>query len=76
MTALKHNMEKNVCVFMNWYVQKQLRHITELTVDGEQLRGVFEPEYTKQDLKNVTELKQLMVINYCMRSAWRRRRRT
>lgn len=46
------------------------------TVDGEQLLGVSEPEYMKQDLKNVTELKQPMVINYCMRSAWRRRRST
>ena len=34
------------------------------TVGGEQLLGVFEPEYMKQDLKNVTELKQLMVINF------------
>ena len=45
-------------------------------VGGEQLLGVFEPEYMKQDLKNVTELKQLMVINYCMHSTRCRRRST
>ena len=54
---------------MNWYVQKQLKHITELNTWW--TRG-----YERKALKNATELKQLMVINYCLRLPWSRRRST
>ena len=76
MTALKHRMVINLCVYelVCTEIIETYHRTKHLMVNNWQV--YLNQSIWKKDLKNVIELKQLTVINYCLCLTWNRRRST